>query len=88
MEIYGIEEKKAIERVKKLLENANPFTMPPSMYFSLETILNLIEKQQKEIEIKNNKLNMLKENAGKLSEKVIVDIIENYTGFFGGKNEN
>lgn len=47
---YSEEEKKAIERVKKLLENASPFTMPPSMYFSLETILNLISKQQKEIE--------------------------------------
>lgn len=44
------EELKAIEQVKKLLENANPFTMPTYIYFSLEKVLNLIEKQKKEIE--------------------------------------
>ena len=45
MEI-SIEEKKAIEQVKKLLENASPFTMSPYIYFSLEKVLNLIKKQE------------------------------------------
>lgn len=57
MEI-SIEEKKAIEELKNILKNATPFNMPPSRYNMLETILNLIEKQQKEIEklrIKNGK---------------------------------
>ncbi len=45
------EEKKAIEQVKKLLENANPFTMQPYIYFSLEKVLNIIEKQNKELDI-------------------------------------
>lgn len=45
-----ISEEEAIEQVKRLLENANPFTMPPYIYFSLEKVVNLIKKQQKEIE--------------------------------------
>ena len=44
------EELKAVEQVKKLLENATPFNMPPSRYNTLKTLLNLTEKQQKEIE--------------------------------------
>lgn len=44
------EELKAVEQVKKLLENATPFNMPPSRYNTLKTLLNLIEKQQGEIE--------------------------------------
>ena len=34
------EEKKAIEQVKNLLKNANPFTMLTYIYFSLEKVLN------------------------------------------------
>ena len=44
------EEEKIIRQVKTMLENATPFDMPPSRYNALETMVNLIEKQQKELE--------------------------------------
>lgn len=64
------EEKKAIEQVKKLLENASPFTMSPYIYFSLEKVLNLIEKQDKIInlmaeEMKNRNLKKYDELEGR-----------------------
>lgn len=51
------EEEKIIKQVKTMLENATPFDMPPSRYNALETMVNLIEKQQKEIKEYENKLN-------------------------------
>ena len=50
------EEEKIIRQVKTMLENATPFDMPPSRYNALETMVNLIEKQQKEIEHRDKKL--------------------------------
>jgi hypothetical protein len=51
------EEIKIIKQVKTMLENATPFDMPPSRYNALETMVNLIEKQQKEIEIQDKMIN-------------------------------
>ena len=44
-----IEEAK--ENVKKLLKNANPFTMQPYIYFSIETVLNELEKKDRIINL-------------------------------------
>lgn len=63
-------EEKAIKEVKKILENANPFTMPPHIYFSLETTLNLIEKQNKNLEIKDKEIKELKEKNADLESQV------------------
>lgn len=59
MDNLSEDEKKAIEQVKRLLENANPFTMRPYIYFSLEKVVNLIEKQNKESEIKDKMINYM-----------------------------
>lgn len=45
---------------------------------------NIIDSKQKEIEILNNKLNLIKDNIDTITKKEILNIIENYTGFFGG----
>lgn len=57
---------------------------------SFDYIKEYIEEQNKEIEclsnkleIANNKLNMIKDNAQILTPNELLEIIENYTGFFG-----
>lgn len=57
------EEEKIIRQVKIMLDNVTPFDMSPSRYNALETMVNLIEKQQKGIEIH-------KENFKSLSEDI------------------
>lgn len=42
-----------------------------------------IESLKQELEIANNKLNMIKKNAQILTPDKLLEIIENYTGFFG-----
>lgn len=42
-------EKESIENIKRLLENANPFTMPDYIYHSLKTFLKVLEQKDKEI---------------------------------------
>ena len=73
------EEKKAIEQVKKLLENASPFTMSPYIYFSLEKVLNLIEKQDKMIDYMAGRIVELLEekNITNHSKKDVIDIFKN-----------
>ena len=55
---------------------------------------NIIDSKQKEIErlsknntILENKLNMIKENIETIDKKTIIEIIDNYTGFWGSDKE-
>ena len=50
-----------------------------------EKVRNLeeIESLKHKLEIANNKLNMIKRNAQVITPDQLLEIIENYTGFFG-----
>ena len=43
---------------------------------------NMLKRKNKEIKILSNKLDMIKANINKITKEEILDIIENYTGFF------
>ena len=46
-----------------------------------------IEYLSNKLEIANNKLNMIKDNAQILTPDELLEIIENYTGFFGKESD-
>ena len=64
------DEEKIIRQVKTMLENVTPFDMPPSRYNALETMVNLIEKQQKEIE-------ELEEKVKRFNDELDLDYVDN-----------
>lgn len=53
------EEKESIENIKRILENANPFTMPLHIYNSLTTVLNLIQNLQEENKKKDKVIDLM-----------------------------
>lgn len=57
-------------------------------------LIKAVERKDKEIEclsnkleIANNKLNMIKDNAQIVTPNELLEIIEKYTGFFGKKGD-
>lgn len=46
-----------------------------------------IERLSKNNTILENKLNMIKENIETIDKKTIIEIIDNYTGFWGSDKE-
>lgn len=73
-----IEEAK--ENVKKLLKNANPFTMQPYIYFSIETVLNTMYKSIEEsayyrdlVKLKRKEKEQLKKSLkGQIKKKDLI----------------
>lgn len=46
-----------------------------------------LKEKDEEIQRLNNKLDMIKKNINTISKEQILDIIENYTGFWGKPDE-
>lgn len=75
------EEKEAIEDIKRILENANPFTMPLHIYNSLTTVLNIIQNLQKDNEKKDKVIDLM---AGHITDGSVMkrykEICKNVSG--------
>lgn len=54
---------------------------------TIEKLGKEIEYLSNQLEIANNKLNMIKDNVQILTRDELLEIIENYTGFFGKESD-
>ena len=79
---YTKAEKEAIERCRELIKDAHKEWIGISNQNAIETILNLIDEQQKEIEEKDKSIFYLENEAGKIIEEELnnakVDLYRNF----------
>ena len=69
---------RGIYRAKNIIDNKNK---------TIEKLGKEIEYLSNQLEIANNKLNMIKDNAQIITRDELLEIIENYTGFFGKESD-